>query len=82
MPWGYWNILSPGTYFDLGVLKQLWARKSGKEKTTITIHKDFELYQVLMHNFLSQAAQTFTVYILPAKIIEAFWSRDVTDIWD
>ena len=35
-----------------------------------------------MHNFLSQAAQTFTVYILSAKIIETFWSRDVTDIWD
>ena len=34
-----------------------------------------------MYNFLYQTALIFPVYILFAKIIELFSSRDVTDIW-
>ena len=42
-------------------------------------HKDFELYQVLMHNFLCQNIQIFTSYILLAKRIGKFWSKVLTD---
>ena len=41
-------------------------------------HKDFELYQIFMYNFQCQTVLIFPIYILFIKIIEAFWSRDVT----
>ena len=47
----------------------------------VKIHKDFELYEVLMYNFPSQTVLIFAVYISFRKIIETFWSRGVTDIW-
>ena len=34
-----------------------------------------------MYNFLCQNVLTCSIYILFTKIIETFWSRDVTDIW-
>ena len=38
----YWNILPPGAYFGLGVLKHF----------VLKICNDFELYQVFMYSFL------------------------------
>ena len=34
-----------------------------------------------MYNFLCQNVLTLPMYILFTKRIEAFWSRDVTNIW-
>ena len=34
-----------------------------------------------MYNFLYQTVLIFSIYLLLIKVIETFWSRDVTDIW-
>ena len=38
------------TYFDLGVLKHFELKNQTRK--IVTIHKDFEPYQVFMYNFL------------------------------
>ena len=34
-----------------------------------------------MYNFLCKTVLIFTIYTLFTKIIETFWSRDVTNMW-
>ena len=40
----------------------VWTKKSHKKLSNI--HKDFEIYQVFMHNFLRQVVPIFPLYIL------------------
>ena len=47
MIWGYWDILSPKSH----------TRKIDK------IQKDFELYQISMHNVMCQIVRIFPLYI-------------------
>ena len=45
------------------------------------IHKDFEIYQVFMHNFLSQYVLIFWWYILLTMRIDTFWSESIKIFW-
>ena len=42
---------APWGIFGLGVISTFWAQETGQEKTrkTVTIHKNFELYQVFKY---------------------------------
>ena len=44
-------------------------------------HKDFELFQVFMRNFLCQNVRIFLLYILLTRRIDAFWSRGIDKFW-
>ena len=52
-------------------------------RRTVTVHNDFELYQVLMHNFLCQTLviSPIYIYILFIERISTFWYRDINSIW-
>ena len=76
---GYWNILPPETYFDLGALKHF--KPKNQTRKTDKIHKDFELY-FFMYNFLWQTVLIFPIYILFKKRIETFWFRDISNTQD
>ena len=47
----------------------------------MAIRKDLELHQVFVYHFWYQMVLILSIYLLFAKIIEIFWSRDVIDIW-
>ena len=68
----------PGTFLDLGVLGHFGTEI--KTRKIVKIHKDFELYQVFMYNFLCQNVLVFSIYILFKNRIETFWSRDIRSI--
>ena len=45
------------------------------------IDKDFELYEVFIHNFFCQNVWIFPLYILRIKRIDKFWSESIKKIW-
>ena len=45
------------------------------------LHKIFEKYQLLMHNFQGQNVQIFPLYILLARRINTFWSNGFDKFW-
>ena len=61
----------PWGIFGLGVLGKFNSKNQTRK--IVKIDKNFELYQVFMSNCLCQT-------VLFTKIIETFWSTDVTDI--
>ena len=72
MTWGYRNILSAKNH----------------TKTIDKIHKDFELHQVFMHNFLCQNVWILPLYIAYKKNqhilvqhINRFWSGGIETFW-
>ena len=50
-------------------------------RTVHNTHKDFELFQVFMRNFLCQNVRIFLLYILLTRRIDAFWSRGIDKFW-
>ena len=44
-------------------------------------HKDFELFQVFMCNFLCQNVRIFLLYILLTRRIDTFWSSGIDKFW-
>ena len=62
--------------FKFNILNSInHTRKSDK------IHKDFELYQAFMHNFLSQNISIFPIYILLTRRINTFRSKGTDKVW-
>ena len=62
--------------FKFNILNSInHTRKSDK------IHKDFELYQAFMHNFLSQNVSIFPIYILLTRRINTFRSKGTDKVW-
>ena len=64
--------------FGIGSIGTFCHTKSRQEKL-LKIHKDFELYQVFIYNFLCQNILIFS--ILFTERIETFWPRDISSIW-
>ena len=62
MSWGYQDILGQKNY----------------TRQISNIHKDFELYQIFMHNFLCQNFLIFPLQILLKRTINIFWSEGVS----
>ena len=66
-PLGYFELgdietsCPPGTYFDMGPLKQFKLKNQTSKIVTI---KDFELYVVFMYGFLCQTSNILNTYIL------------------
>ena len=65
MIWGHQYILSPKNH----------TRKIDK------IHKNFELYQVFIYNFLDQNLPIFSLYMLLTTIINTSWSVAFDKVW-
>ena len=51
----------------LGVLGHFGSKN--KKRKIVTIHKNFELQQAFMYNFLCQNVLIFPVYIIPKNIL-------------
>ena len=60
--------------FKLGLSEHFGPKKPHN------IHKDFELYQVLMHNFLCQNILISSLYILLIRGINIFWSGGIATV--
>ena len=44
-------------------------------------HKDFELCQVFMHDFLCQNAWIFPLDVELTRRIDTFWSKSIDKFW-
>ena len=60
---------------ELGVSAQFWPKNN--TRNIGNIHKDFELHQVFMQNFLCQNVLILLSYILLAKRINMFSSKGI-----
>ena len=63
----------------MGVSKHFGAKNDTRRNNKI--HKDRELYQVFIHNFLCQNFQIFPLHILLTIRIRAFWSKGIDQFW-
>ena len=73
----YYSLLLTSIFFELLVFGY-----SGPKNRTIkisNIHKDFELFQLFMHNFLCQNISIFILYIL--LTINTIWFGGIGTVW-
>ena len=69
----------PGVFLDLEVLAH-FGLTNAENKNCHNLQKVW-IISSLFNNFLCQTVLIFPRHIFFTKIIETFWSRDVTDIW-
>ena len=69
----------PWDIFWSGGIENFWTQNQKRE--VFELRKHFELYPFFMYDFWCQTVPIFSICILFTKIIETFWSRDVTDTW-
>ena len=64
--------------YNIGALRNFGSKNQTRKNDKI--HKEFELYQLFMYNFLFQTVLIFPIYILFTKRMETFWFRDISTI--
>ena len=77
---GVLGHFAPGIFLGSGVLEHF--RFKNQTRKIDRSSKDFELYQIVMYNFLWQTVLMFPIYILLTKRIEIFWFRDISNTQD
>ena len=60
-------------------IRKFCPKKIRQEKLTKFI-KMFELYQVIMHNYLCQNVRIFLNYVLLIRKINTFWSGSIISV--
>ena len=64
--------------YNIGALRNFGSKNQTRKNDKI--HKEFELYQLFMYNFLCQTVLIFPIYTLFRKRMEKFWSRGISSI--
>ena len=62
---------------------RVWGHFGPKSHTRKigNVHKDFEQYQLLIHNVLCQNVPIFLLYLLITRSVDTFWFEGINILW-